>query len=446
MSEPQTLNINAATEKQIKEHLRVGISKARLIILKRNQQPEKCFTRESFLIEVRQMEGASEWVEGGLISFGPPQTPKSKKPHGVPRRPKKTSTLISEKGQVRTSSTQMSPPLTSPEGEGHGEGETGLLGSGVVGSAIAEGMPQGSIPVPMTLMYTLYQQPQVQPGFDLRGPGGPISPRRDHLGASPINPAGHPRFPTYTVGHPPLASQQNPTGFNPRTPGGPPMGYPRGPPPGFPPRYSQVMAARGELVYSPPSHEARYGNGEGFPTGHVVIPNQSLNVFPGTGVVVHGEPEGNSTSPDNESQVPNESETNVGDHATPEENEIPKESEVGSGDATTDTNEIPEGQGSGDMMPNNGDPDNHNGLNNGNPENLDDLNNANPIYPDDSKAEIEALRQQLAQAQEALAKSTKTLQKRAAQDSQINNLRELVQKQQGEFDAQILQYQARDKE
>ena len=24
------------------------------------------------------MEGASEWVEGGLISFGPPQTPKSK--------------------------------------------------------------------------------------------------------------------------------------------------------------------------------------------------------------------------------------------------------------------------------------------------------------------------------------------------------------------------------
>ena len=169
MSAPQTLNINAATEKQIKEHLRVGISKARLIIMKHNQQPEKCFTRESFLVEVRQMEGASEWVEGGLISFGPPQTPKSKKPHGVPRRPKKTSTLISEKGQVRTPSTQMSPSLTSPEGEGHGEGETGLLGSGVVGPAIVEGMPQGSIPVPMTPMYTLYQQPQVQPGFGLRG-------------------------------------------------------------------------------------------------------------------------------------------------------------------------------------------------------------------------------------------------------------------------------------
>ena len=116
MSEPQTLNINAATEKQIKEHLRVGIGKAWLIIMKCNQQPEKCFTCESFLVEVRQMEGASEWVEGGLISFGPPQTPKSKKPHGVPRRPKKTSTLISEKGQVRTSSTQMSPPLDITRG------------------------------------------------------------------------------------------------------------------------------------------------------------------------------------------------------------------------------------------------------------------------------------------------------------------------------------------
>ena len=80
MSEPQTLNINAATERQIKEYLKVGISKARLIITKRNQQPEKCFTRESFLAEVRRMEGALEWVEGGLISFGPPQTPKSKKP------------------------------------------------------------------------------------------------------------------------------------------------------------------------------------------------------------------------------------------------------------------------------------------------------------------------------------------------------------------------------
>ena len=341
----------------------------------------------------------------------------------------------------------MSPPLTSPEGEGHGEGETGLLGSGVMGPAIAEGMFQGSVPALMTPMYTPYQQPQVQPGFALRGPHRPISPRGDGLGAFPINPSGHPRFPTYMAGHPPLAPQQNPTGFNPQTLGGPLMGYPRGPPPGFPPRYSQVMAVRGEQVYSPPSHDARYGNGEGFPRGNVVIPNQSLNVFLGTEAVVPGEPEGNPTSPDNESQVPNEPEPNVGDHATPGENEIPSESGVGSGDATTDTNEIPELQGAGGMMPYNGDPDNPDDPNNGDPENLDDPNNnANPIDPDDPKAEIEALQQQLAQAQEALAKSTKTLQKWAAQDSQINNLRELVQKQQGEFNAQILQYQAREKE
>ena len=167
MSEPQTLNINAVTERQIKEHLRVGISKARLIITKRNQQPEKCFTRESFLVEVGRMEGASKWVEGGLISFGPPQTPKSKKPRGAPRQPRKTSTPISEKGQGRTSSTQMSPPLTSPEGDHHGEGETGLLGSGVMGPVAGEGMPQGSVPVPMTPMYTPYQQPQVLPGYGL---------------------------------------------------------------------------------------------------------------------------------------------------------------------------------------------------------------------------------------------------------------------------------------
>ena len=54
------------------------------------------------------------------------------------------------------------------------------------------------------------------------------------------------------------------------------MGYPRGPPPGFPPRYSQVMAARGGQVYSPPSHDAGFGYGEGFPTGNLVIPNESL--------------------------------------------------------------------------------------------------------------------------------------------------------------------------
>ena len=82
MSEPQTLNINAATERQIKEHLKVGVSKARLIITKRNQQPEKCFTRKSFLAEVGRMEGASKWVEGVLFLLDLHKTPKSKKPRG----------------------------------------------------------------------------------------------------------------------------------------------------------------------------------------------------------------------------------------------------------------------------------------------------------------------------------------------------------------------------
>ena len=54
--------------------------------------------------------------------------------------------------------------------------------------------------------------------------------------------------------------------------------------------------------------------------------------------------------------------------------------------------EIPEGQESGGIMPNNGDPDNPDDPYNGDPENLDDPNNnANPIDPDDPKAEIEAL-------------------------------------------------------
>ena len=152
---------------------------------------------------------------------------------------------------------------------------------------------------------------------------------------------------------------------------------------------SHVMAARGEQVYSPPTLDARFGYGEGFPTGKVGMPNQSLNVFLGTEAVVPKEPEGNPTSLDNESQVPNKPDSNVGDHATPEEKEIPNESGVGSGDVTTDTNEIPEGQGSGGMMPNNGDPDNPDDPNNGDPDDSD--NNVNPVDPDDPKAEIEAL-------------------------------------------------------
>ena len=59
-----------------------------------------------------------------------------------------------------------------------------------------------------------------------------------------------------------------------------------------------------------------------------------------------------------------------------------------------------------------------------------------PVINDDPKAEIKILHQQLAQAQE----------KQAALDSQISNLWELVQKQQEEFDSQILKFQTREKE
>ena len=51
-------------------------------------------------------------------------------------------------------------------------------------------------------------------------------------------------------------------------------------------------------------------------------------------------------------------------------------------------------------------------------------------------SEVKILHQQLAQAQE----------KQVALDSQINNLRELVQKQKGEIDSKILKFQPREKE
>ena len=51
-------------------------------------------------------------------------------------------------------------------------------------------------------------------------------------------------------------------------------------------------------------------------------------------------------------------------------------------------------------------------------------------------SEVKILHQQVAQAQE----------KQAALDSQINNLRELVQKQKGEFNSKILKFQTRENE
>ena len=59
-----------------------------------------------------------------------------------------------------------------------------------------------------------------------------------------------------------------------------------------------------------------------------------------------------------------------------------------------------------------------------------------PLINDGPRAEIKILHQQLVQAQE----------KQAALNSQINKLWELVQKQQGEFDSQILKFQTREKE
>ena len=64
------------------------------------------------------------------------------------------------------------------------------------------------------------------------------------------------------------------------------------------------------------------------------------------------------------------------------------------------------------------------------------LASGEPVINDDPRAEIKILHQQLAQAQE----------KQAALNSQINKLWELVQKQQGEFDSQILKFQTREKE
>ena len=58
-----------------------------------------------------------------------------------------------------------------------------------------------------------------------------------------------------------------------------------------------------------------------------------------------------------------------------------------------------------------------------------------PVIDDDPRAEIKILHQQLVQAQE----------KQVALNSHINKLWELVQKQQGEFDARILKFQAREK-
>ena len=131
------LNINAATEKQIKECLHVGMSKARLILMKRGQQPDKCFTAESFLREVKQIEVASQWVERGLICFGPPQTPK-RKTWGSARRGKKTPSPTAHTPQRKSQTPSRQLSSLSSEGDPQ-EGDTALLGEGGMDPSIIRG-------------------------------------------------------------------------------------------------------------------------------------------------------------------------------------------------------------------------------------------------------------------------------------------------------------------
>ena len=229
MSGTEALNINAAMEKQIKESLHVGMSKARLILTKWGQQPNKCFTAESFLREVKRMEGASQWVERGLICFGPPQTPK-RKTRGLARRGKKTPSPTTHTPQQKpqTPSRQLSP--TSSEGDPQEERDTALLGEGGRDPSIIRGDRvdyDGLVGVPPTPMYTSYGQPLTPYAFG-HGYVGPITLRGFGLGASPINLSSRPRFPGFP-GQSPYGLQPYPMGFNPRVPGGSTNGISKGP-------------------------------------------------------------------------------------------------------------------------------------------------------------------------------------------------------------------------
>ena len=72
----------------------------------------------------------------------------------------------------------------------------------------------GLVGIPPTPMYTPYGQPLTPHAF---GNGHVISPRGFGLGASPINPTGHSRFPGFP-GCSPYGSQPYSMGFNPRVP------------------------------------------------------------------------------------------------------------------------------------------------------------------------------------------------------------------------------------
>ena len=312
------------------------------------------------------------------------------------------------------------------------------------------GIPQGLIGVPPTPMYTPYGQPLTPYVFG----HGHVGPRGDGLGASPINPTGRPRFP----GHSPYGSQSYSKGLNPRVPWVPPMGFPRGPPPGFPPRYSQVFPGRGGSVDIPEGRGVVYGTGEGHrsPDG-VGVPRESRDAFSHEDMIPEGPEEDLVSSEEEGSQDEGE--------------QGPVVPEGGIVAITPDV-----GQGLGGIIPNNGvpidpddqepddgvplDPNNQESDNeiSIDPEDQEPANeapidpdnkrsdNERPIDPDDPRAEIEILRQQLAQAQAALAKSNQALQKRTAHENQIKNLRELVKKQKERFDSEFCDLQAKEKE
>ena len=405
------------------------------------------------------MEGTVEWVEKGIICFGSPWAPRDRTYHGGYKNPKKVQLPNDRQSKAKSAeskrspssplersqalSTDMSPPLSSPEGEYQGQGGTVFpnVGANAGGELIyPNGVPQGSVMVPMTPMYTPYGQPPVQYGYGTGGPCRPISPRGDGFGASPIRPLGRPRFPPYDMGATPFGPRQPPMGLNPQVPWSPPRGYPRGPHPGMLPRYSQVVAPRGQLVYYPTEEGAHNGEGQGLISpDKSATPEEQQNVIsdeaidplepkddpPVSEEDLQGAPPAKVDDlvvPDNDPPI--EPEGNVGDNVIPDKTETPLKQEQGVGDNIIPEEEIPEGHDQGGMTPDNGD----------------------PIDPKDPKVEIETLRQQLVQAQLEIEKSTRALQKQAAKDNQIDQLRGLVQKQKSEFDSEILKCHTRERE
>ena len=234
--------------------------------------------------------------------------------------------------------------------------------------------------------------------------------------------------------------------------------------PGFPPCYSQVFSVRGEHVNISDGRGYGTGNGHISPDG-LIIPGEPQNMIPdeevvseeseqdpipSEGDVGQGEPEWDPVAP-GEDLVPKEPGQ---DSVSPEEDiEVPDDEGQGQAGIVPDEGELigpeeperdPAPEGDEGETPGNGE---SNGLgqggilpDNGNPDNVHSIN------PDNPRVEIEALHQQLSQTQATLAKSVQVLQKCTAQDIQIKNLRELVEKQQGQFDSKILELQTTEKE